>query len=74
VSIGGQPAEVRYAGSAPGLVAGVLQVNARIPDGVRSGAASVVLTVDRVQSRPGVTLAIQYNDVYINSQSGPGRF
>ena len=31
VIIGGQRAEVLYAGSAPGLVAGVLQVNARVP-------------------------------------------
>jgi uncharacterized protein (TIGR03437 family) len=31
VSIGGRPAEVLYAGAAPGLVAGVIQVNARIP-------------------------------------------
>jgi uncharacterized protein (TIGR03437 family) len=31
VRIGGQPAEVLYAGSAPGLVSGALQVNARVP-------------------------------------------
>ncbi len=31
VRIGGQNAEVTYAGSAPGLVSGALQVNARIP-------------------------------------------
>jgi uncharacterized protein (TIGR03437 family) len=33
------PAVVEYAGGAPGLVAGVLQVNVRIPAGVSSGAA-----------------------------------
>ncbi len=37
--IDNSPAEVLYAGGAPGLVAGVLQVNVRIPSGVRSGAA-----------------------------------
>ncbi len=31
VRIGGQPAEVLYAGQAPGLVAGVIQINARVP-------------------------------------------
>ena len=37
--IDNQPAVVEYAGGAPGLVAGVLQVNVRIPAGVSSGAA-----------------------------------
>ena len=34
VQIGSVPAEVLYAGPAPGLVSGVFQVNARIPDSV----------------------------------------
>jgi hypothetical protein len=34
VMIGGQPAEVIYSGAAPGLVAGVVQVNARVPAGI----------------------------------------
>jgi uncharacterized protein (TIGR03437 family) len=59
VSIGGQAAEVRYAGNAPGLVAGVVQVNARIPESVSAGAANVVLSVDGVPSQPGVTLAVR---------------
>ena len=45
VTIGGQPAQVRYAGGAPGLVSGVLQVNAVIPDGLAAGSQPVVLTV-----------------------------
>jgi len=28
----GEPAEVLYAGAAPGLVSGVIQINARIPN------------------------------------------
>jgi uncharacterized protein (TIGR03437 family) len=60
VRIGGQEAEVLYAGSAPGLVTGVLQVNCRIPGGVDSGyAIPVVLSVGDVSSSATVTLAVQ---------------
>ena len=60
VTIGGQPAEVLYAGSAPGLVSGVLQVNARIPAGVTTGPAiPVVVTVGGASSQAGVTLAVR---------------
>jgi uncharacterized protein (TIGR03437 family) len=40
VYIGGRTAEVVYAGAAPGLPAGLVQVNVRVPDGVGAGAAS----------------------------------
>lgn len=60
VRIGGLQAGVLYAGAAPGLVAGVMQVNARIPDGVAaSGAAPIALQVGSITSPAGVTLAIQ---------------
>jgi len=45
VTIGGQPATVSYAGEAPGLVAGVLQVNAMVPATIGSGPQQVVLTI-----------------------------
>jgi uncharacterized protein (TIGR03437 family) len=42
VRIGGQNAEVLYAGSAPGLVSGALQVNARVPANLTiAGTANV---------------------------------
>jgi uncharacterized protein (TIGR03437 family) len=60
VTIGGQPAAVLYAGGAPGLVAGVLQVNVRIPEGVTPGpAVPVGLTVGNASSQSGVTLAVR---------------
>ena len=50
VQIGGQTADVLYAGAAPGLVAGVLQINARIPVGIApSAAVRVQLIVGRWQ-------------------------
>jgi len=59
VQIGGIDAEVLYAGTAPGLTTGVLQVNCRVPENVAPGyAVSLVLTVGTVSS-PGVTLAVQ---------------
>jgi uncharacterized protein (TIGR03437 family) len=58
-TVGGSPATVLYAGSAPGLIAGLLQVNLRLPESVASGAQPVVLTVGGVSSRTGVTAAIQ---------------
>jgi uncharacterized protein (TIGR03437 family) len=37
VSIGGEQAEVLYAGDAPGLASGVLQVNVKVPANLTSG-------------------------------------
>jgi uncharacterized protein (TIGR03437 family) len=60
VTIGGVPATVEYAGGSPGSVAGLLQVNVRIPAGVTAGpAVPVVLRVDATSSREGVTVAIR---------------
>ena len=60
VRIGGIEAEVLYAGGAPGEIAGVMQVNVRIPDGITPGRSiPVQLTVGSAASQPGVTLAIK---------------
>ncbi len=62
VSIGGVqvPASaVTYAGEVPGVVAGVLQVNATIPSAVPSGPATVVISVGGVSSQANVTLSVQ---------------
>lgn len=59
VRIGGRNARVEYAGGAPGLVAGVMQVNVRIPDDSPSGAVPVVLTVGEASSPASVTIAVQ---------------
>lgn len=59
VTIGGKDAAVLYAGAAPGLVAGVFQVNVRIPADVAGEAVPVVLKVGEASSAAGVTLAIR---------------
>ena len=60
VTIGGQEADVLYAGAAPGLVAGATQVNPRISSGAASGSAvAILLTVGNMSSPPGVTMAVR---------------
>ena len=60
LSIGGQPAPILYAGAAPGMVSGVLQVNALVPNNIGSGAQPVVLSVGQNNNaQQSVTIAIQ---------------
>jgi len=59
VMIGGQDAIVDYAGSAPGLVAGVFQINVRVPANAASGNLPVMVTVGNVTSPAGVTLSVK---------------
>jgi len=59
-TVGGVQATVAYAGSAPGLVSGVLQLNIVIPAGVASGSAvPVVVTIGNASSQQNVTVAVQ---------------
>jgi uncharacterized protein (TIGR03437 family) len=64
VTIGGQTAHVTYAGAAPGIVAGVMQINVTIPAPVSgngiplSGNVPVVISVAGVSSPAGVTIAV----------------
>jgi uncharacterized protein (TIGR03437 family) len=60
VTIGGADAPVMYHGSAPGEVAGVLQVNAVVPPGIAPGpAVPIFLTVGGKQSQTGATIAVK---------------
>lgn len=60
VTIGGIPAtDITYAGAAPTLTAGALQVNARIPDNVPSGNIPVMLKIGDAISQPGLTVNVR---------------
>jgi len=58
VTIGGKPANTNYAGGAPGIVQGVMQINAQVPSGLPAGNAAVVVTVGTIPSQAGVTVAV----------------
>lgn len=59
VTIGGIPANVVYAGGAPGQVAGLMQVNVQIPGGLPAGDALVVLTVGTASTPAAITVAVR---------------
>jgi uncharacterized protein (TIGR03437 family) len=59
VTIGGRPAQVQFAGLAPGL-AGLLQVNAVVPQDVTPGAVvELSVRIGDISSQSGVTLAVR---------------
>jgi uncharacterized protein (TIGR03437 family) len=65
-SVGGIPATVSYAGSAPGLVSGIIQVNIQIPDKAPSGPeVPLVISLESSDksfsssSQAGVTIAVE---------------
>jgi uncharacterized protein (TIGR03437 family) len=59
VTIGGREAQVLYWGAAPGLVSGVIQVNARIETSTPSGDQPAVLRVGTAASPGGLTVAVR---------------
>jgi uncharacterized protein (TIGR03437 family) len=59
VQIGGKDAAFSYAGGAPGLTNGLLQVNVAIPAGLAPGPQPVVLKVGSASSTGAVTVAVQ---------------
>jgi uncharacterized protein (TIGR03437 family) len=60
VSIAGLPATVQYVGAAPGLVAGVIQINAVVPAGALDASYNqVVVTVGNYVSPSAVTIVVQ---------------
>jgi uncharacterized protein (TIGR03437 family) len=59
-TINGEQAPVLFVGQAPGLIAGVVQVNVQVPGDVKSGMATLVVYVgDYVSSYTGPNLAIR---------------
>lgn len=59
ITMGGLPCQLEYEGAAPGLVSGVLQINARVPVGLASGSAvPVQISIGSVTSSL-VTVAVE---------------
>jgi uncharacterized protein (TIGR03437 family) len=59
VTIGGMPAQVIYAGSAPGQIAGVMQVEAVVPAGAGTGPVAVLLAASGATSQAGATINLK---------------
>jgi len=60
VTVGGQTVTPEYCGEAPGATAGLVQVNALIPQSVMPGSAvPVSIAIGGVTSQAGVTLGVK---------------
>jgi uncharacterized protein (TIGR03437 family) len=59
VTIGGREAKVVFAGGAPGVVAGVMQIILLPPADVDAGVAAVAVSVGGAKAQSGVTVALQ---------------
>jgi uncharacterized protein (TIGR03437 family) len=59
VTINGQPALYVYAGEAPGLVAGMMQLNVQIPANAPSGDLPILVSIGGNTSQKGVTVSVQ---------------
>lgn len=57
--IDGSPVSISFAGEAPGLVSGAMQLNVQIPANARSGALSLVVSIGGVSSQQGVTVSVR---------------
>jgi uncharacterized protein (TIGR03437 family) len=59
VWIDGQSAVYTYAGEAPGMVAGVMQLNVRIPANVRLGPDLVLVSIGGKMTQPGIIMSVR---------------
>jgi len=59
VTVGGQTVNAAYAGISPGLISGVLQINAIVPDGVAAGPQPIVVKVGDFSSQEQLTIQMK---------------
>jgi uncharacterized protein (TIGR03437 family) len=59
VTIGGASAPVTFFGEAPGLVAGLMQINAQVPTGINTGSLPLLVDVGGVASQGKVTISVK---------------
>jgi trimeric autotransporter adhesin len=63
VTMGGITCQTNYAGAAPGLISGAVQINAQVPAGVTPGPnVPLTVTIGGVSAQTGVTLAVITNE------------
>ncbi len=58
--VNNSPATIEFAGEAPGIVAGVLQVNVLIPVGTPAGAIPVAVSIGGRFTQNGVTVSVNW--------------
>lgn len=59
-TVNGVEAPVLFAGQAPGLIAGAVQVNIQIPAGTASGSAQLMVYIGNYQTQiSGTTIAVR---------------
>lgn len=59
VRIADQPVEILYSGAAPGYVAGLIQLNVRVPDDIAPGEVPVVIEAAGARSPRTVSIAVR---------------
>ncbi len=60
VTMGGLPSQIEFVGAAPGLVSGVLQINAQVPAGLTPGpTVPIQVQIGSANSLPAITVAVQ---------------
>lgn len=55
-TVGGKTAHVMYAGGAPGFIAGAMQINLQLPQGIASGPAPLILNIGGFTTTVPVTI------------------
>jgi uncharacterized protein (TIGR03437 family) len=58
-TINGVNAPVQFAGAAPGLVTGVIQVNIKVPTGISGNTLPLAITINGTVTLSGPTVAVQ---------------
>lgn len=58
-TVGGMPADVLYAGTAPGQTIGLAQINLRIPPELTTGLHQVSVSMDGIATQGGVLLPVE---------------
>ena len=59
ITIGGAPASTFFAGAVPGMLSGVLLIEAVVPPSIGTGAVPIVVTAGSVSSTAAATISVK---------------